>query len=71
MAVDWKIENAIGSLQRPLSDRDLETKFVGLVDPVLPHHAPRKLMDLCWNIEALPDAAELAKSPGFPAADYT
>ena len=33
--VDVHVEHAIGSLQRPLSDEQLEAKFLSLVEPVL------------------------------------
>jgi 2-methylcitrate dehydratase PrpD len=56
------IDTAIGSVQNPLSDSALEAKFSGLVDQVLSPAAARKVMDLCWNVEKLPSAAELAKA---------
>jgi 2-methylcitrate dehydratase PrpD len=54
------IEHVVGSLARPMSDADLEAKFMGLVEDVLPAAQARRLMDLCWRIESLPNAAELA-----------
>ena len=50
----------MGSLERPMSDKDLEAKFMGLADGVLPPSQTRKLMDLCWNVENLPSVGELA-----------
>jgi 2-methylcitrate dehydratase PrpD len=55
------IEHAMGSLERPMSDTDLEAKFMGLVDEVLAAPRARALMDLCWTIDAHPDASELAR----------
>jgi 2-methylcitrate dehydratase PrpD len=58
-----KVEHAIGSLQRPLSDADLERKFHGLVDPVLGADRAARLVDVCRtladapNVEALRSAA--------------
>jgi 2-methylcitrate dehydratase PrpD len=60
--LEKRIDKAIGSVERPLSDRDLEAKFSSLVDQVMPAATARKTMDLCWNIEKLPSAGELAKS---------
>lgn len=54
------VEHVVGSVERPLSDADLEAKFMGLVDGVLPDAQARRLMDLCWKVEALPSAATLA-----------
>ena len=51
-----------GSVTNPMSDKDLETKFVGQADGILPAAQVRRLMDLCWNIEALPRAAAVAEA---------
>jgi len=45
-----------------MSDSDLEAKFMGLVDGVLAVPPARALMDLCWTIDALPNAAALARA---------
>src|SRR5262249_41515067 len=42
------VEHAVGSLDHPMSDKDLETKFMGLAAGVLPADRQRKLIDLCW-----------------------
>ncbi len=60
--VEEYIEHAIGSLQRPMTDADLESKFADLADGVLPKSQARRLMDLCWAVEKLPAAADLAKA---------
>lgn len=54
------VEHVVGSLERPMSDADLEAKFNSLADGVLPAAQARRLMDLCWKIETLPSAAALA-----------
>ncbi len=56
------VEHAVGSVQRPMSDADLETKFTGLVEGILAPQKSRQLMDLCRRAEELPSAAELAKA---------
>ena len=43
-----------------MSDGDLEAKFLGLADGVLPAAQARHLIDRCWNIEAVADAGSLA-----------
>jgi hypothetical protein len=45
-----------------MSDKDLEAKFSGLADGILPRDQVRKIMDNCWGIEALPYAATVATS---------
>jgi Uncharacterized protein involved in propionate catabolism len=56
------VEHVVGSIERPMSDADLEAKFAGLADGVLPSAQARRLMDLCWKLESLPIAAEIAAS---------
>ena len=58
--VEKFIERVVGSLERPMSDSDLEAKFMGLSDGVLPAAKARALMDLCWKVEGLPGAAAIA-----------
>jgi len=56
------IDNAIGSVKNPLSDAALEAKFADLAQDVIPAAQARKVMDLCWGVEKLASAAELAKA---------
>jgi 2-methylcitrate dehydratase PrpD len=49
------IEHAIGSLQRPLSDADLEAKFHGQADEVLGAERVQALIEACWGVGAAPD----------------
>ncbi len=55
------IQHAIGSLEVPMSDQALEAKFSDLADGILPGPAIRKVMDLCWNVEKLGNAADIAR----------
>jgi hypothetical protein len=43
-----------------MSDADLEAKFMGNAQSVLPPDRARTLIDLCWRAEALPSAAAIA-----------
>jgi 2-methylcitrate dehydratase PrpD len=56
------VEHAVGSLDHPMSDQDLEAKFAGLANGVLSPDRQRKLIDLCWNIANLPDAGAIARA---------
>jgi 2-methylcitrate dehydratase PrpD len=58
--VDTFVEHAVGSLERPMSDADLEAKVTSLATGVLPDAAIRKVIDLCWTADALPHAAAIA-----------
>jgi len=56
------IENAIGSVKNPMTDAMLEAKFLDLADGVLPQGKAKRLMDLCWKVETLPNAGNIAKA---------
>ena len=51
------IEHAIGSLQRPMSDADLEGKFMPLASAVLPEAQAKALLAMCWQLETLRDVS--------------
>lgn len=55
------IRHAVGSVEAPMTDAQLEAKFADLADGILPGPAARRVMDACWSIERLEDAADIAK----------
>jgi 2-methylcitrate dehydratase PrpD len=57
-----RIEHAIGSVEKPMTDSMLEAKFSDLAEGILPKPQVRLLMDACWNIEKQSSAAEVAKA---------
>jgi 2-methylcitrate dehydratase PrpD len=59
-ALERRVEHAIGSLSRPMSDADLEAKFRGLCEPVLGAEAATLLIAACWSLDRVPDAGHLA-----------
>ena len=56
------IEHAVGSVDRPMSDADLEAKFHALTKGILPVAQADKLIGLCWNVGKLKSAAEIARA---------
>ena len=56
------VEHAIGSVQRPMSDADLQRKFHGLVDPVLGNARAGRLIEQCANLSGAADVRALAAS---------
>lgn len=52
--------HAIGSLERPLSDGEIEAKFRALSVPVIGAHATGDLLRLAWALPGLPSITELA-----------
>ncbi len=57
---DKHIEHAIGSVERPMTNADLDEKFRGLADGILTKPQASKLLAMCWSVESLPDVATLA-----------
>ena len=53
------VEHAIGSLQRPLTDADLERKFSSLAEPVLGKPALAPLIAAAWGLGAAADVRQL------------
>jgi hypothetical protein len=54
------VDHAIGSLERPLSDAQLEAKFNALVVPVLGEAKARDITAACWRLASAADVRELA-----------
>lgn len=60
--VNQHVEHALGTVERPMSDRDLEEKFRGLTSAVLRPAQIDELIALCWKLEQLPDAGVIARA---------
>jgi 2-methylcitrate dehydratase PrpD len=56
------VEHALGTVERPMSDRDLEDKFRSLADGVLSAAEASRVIGLCWRVAELEDAGELARA---------
>lgn len=55
------VDHAIGSVDNPMSDLDLEEKFGELSIGVLADDQVRQLVEKCWTVARLPDVAALAR----------
>ena len=55
------IDHGIGSATNPMTDAQLEVKFLGLSEPVLGAERSRKLIAACRNLEHLADAGAIAR----------
>jgi 2-methylcitrate dehydratase PrpD len=60
--IEKHVAHAIGSLERPMSDADLEAKFHHLVDPVTGKAQAAQLIKLARGIEGLADVGEIARA---------
>lgn len=54
------VEHAIGSLQRPMTDANLASKFSDMSVPILGQTQTEKLLAACWQLGDAPDVRELA-----------
>lgn len=56
------IQHAIGSTEVPMTDQQLEKKFSDLAEGILSPDRTRKLIDTCWHVEQLQNAADIARA---------
>lgn len=55
------VEQARGSLQRPMTNAELEAKFRSLAAFELAQAQVDRLVEACWSLEKLPDASIIAR----------
>src|SRR5476649_1054124 len=53
------VEHAIGSLERPMSDKDLEMKFHSMADAVIGAAKASALIDACWKLGEAKDVRDI------------
>jgi 2-methylcitrate dehydratase PrpD len=56
------VEHAVGSRRNPMTDSDLEQKFRGQAEGILTRPQVDRLIELCWSIESLADAGQIARA---------
>jgi len=54
-----RVDHAIGSLERPMTDDDLMNKFSTMSIPVLGEEKTRQLMQACWQLADAADVSSL------------
>jgi 2-methylcitrate dehydratase PrpD len=59
--LERRVEHALGSRERPMSDADLEAKCRGLCASVLDASAVDALVAACWSLERSADAGKIAQ----------
>ena len=60
--LEQHVAHVVGSVERPMSDADLDRKFLDLAEGVLAPQRARQLIDLCRTVDRLPDAGALARA---------
>ncbi|MGE0557142.1 MAG: MmgE/PrpD family protein [Burkholderiales bacterium] len=61
-SVERYVPHPLGSLERPMSDADLEQKFRALTESIIGATHSNRLLELCWSLTELPDAGEIARA---------
>jgi 2-methylcitrate dehydratase PrpD len=57
--VTWSVEQSLGNVHRPLSDRQIDDKFRNSAVRALPPEAANIVLDRCWRIADLDDVSVL------------
>jgi 2-methylcitrate dehydratase PrpD len=65
-AITEKLPHWRGHQNDPLTRPELEAKFLRLATMRLPQASAERIMELCDDLENLPDAAQLAELLGVP-----
>jgi hypothetical protein len=47
-------------VEKPMTDKQLETKFADLTNGIIPTPAIRRVIGARWDVESLPSATEIA-----------
>jgi 2-methylcitrate dehydratase PrpD len=55
------VEQSLGNIHRPMSDKQLEDKFRDQAVAALPAAQVEKAIELCWKVDGLDDVAELIR----------
>jgi 2-methylcitrate dehydratase PrpD len=61
-SIEKHVEHAVGSLERPMTDKDLEDKFRSQADGVLTASQTKELLSLSWSISSLDDSGAIARA---------
>ena len=59
--LEQHVAHALGSVERPMSDADLESKFHGQVGDILAQEQATALVAACWGADRNADAAEISR----------
>jgi 2-methylcitrate dehydratase PrpD len=57
-----RVNHAIGSLEKPLTDAQLEAKFHSLADPVIGEARAQAAIAACWNLSKAKDVQEILRN---------
>jgi 2-methylcitrate dehydratase PrpD len=66
--ISWFVERSLGNIHKPLSDRQLDDKFLAQAVRAIPAAQAEAALALCWRIDSLGDVRELVRA-SVPAAE--
>jgi 2-methylcitrate dehydratase PrpD len=55
------VENAVGSVEKPMTNTQLNEKFHDLVDEILPMKNANRLLEASWKINTFADVGKFPK----------
>jgi 2-methylcitrate dehydratase PrpD len=55
------VAHAVGSVEVPMTDKQLEAKFADLADGIISPSAIQRVIETCWSVETLTSAGEIAR----------
>jgi len=58
---DMNIEHAKGTIQNPMSDKDIESKFIQNARACISNDKTKRILDLVWNLDKLTDINQLTR----------
>ena len=58
------IESAIGGVENPMTDEQLNAKFLDLTDGVIVAPKSKMILDQCWKVTSINSMAKFVKSTG-------
>lgn len=56
------VDHCVGSLHRPMSDRDLDDKFRGQADGAIDRSRVDRLLERCWALDSAADVGDIARA---------
>ncbi len=58
---DMNIEHAKGTIQNPMSDKDIESKFIQNASTCITNDKTKRILEMVWNLEKLTDLNKLTR----------
>ena len=60
-SIEWNIDHAKGTVQNPMSDKDIESKFIQNANSCITLDKTKRIIEMVWNLEKLKDINQLTR----------